>query len=244
MPQDKKKVDAEESRRIEVASKVYRERLKILKKAQEYSQADEIPKAVELYGQYLNALALFFKTDEQKLSPKLFDQEKDLAELFLISHVYWDLAKAYDRSPNLHIESIRCLDQFVNFTIGFKYQYANARTIKAFIRKRSAHNPAAFKQAFERIQVESKGCFISTELYGNYHPVTVSLRDYKVWSQQNFLGLSFIKFYYNQLCPLYFRLSQSNLLYRPTRVLFKGLIHCFYTFWKIINYANHKKPHC
>lgn len=243
MSQDKKKADAEESRKIEVASKVYRERLKILKKAQEYSQADEIPKAVELYGQYLNALALFFKTDEQKLSPKLFDQEKDLAELFLISHVYWDLAKAYDRSPNLHLESIRCLDQFVNFTIGFRYQYANARTIKAFIRKRSAHNPSAFKQAYERIQVESKGCFISSELYGQTHPVTESLREFKFWSQDSIIGLSFIKFYYNQLCPLYFRLSQSTILNKPLKLFFKGLIHCFYLFWKKINHANYKKPY-
>lgn len=243
MSQDKKKADAEETRKIEVASKVYRERLKILKKAQEYSQADEIPKAVELYGQYLNALALFFKTDEQKLSPKLFDQEKDLAELFLISHVYWDLAKAYDRSPNLHLESIRCLDQFVNFTIGFKYQYANARTIKAFIRKRSAHNPSAFKQAYERIQIESKGCFISTELYGKSHPVTESLREFKLWSQRSNLGLNFIKFYYNHLCPFYFRLSQTKFFNKPLIIVFKGLIHCFYIFWNKLNHANYKKPH-
>lgn len=189
----------------EAIPKVYRERLKLLKKAQEYSAADEIPKAVEFYSQYLNALALFHKVDESKLDPKMFDQEKDLAELFLISHAYWDLAKAYDRSPNLHLESIRCLDQFVKFTIGYKYQYVNSRTIKAFIKKRLAHNPKAFKQAHERIHVESKGCFISSELFGSDHFITNDFRLFKVNLQRGAVGSAFIRFYYDDLCPFYFK---------------------------------------
>ncbi len=189
----------------EAVPKVYQERLKLLKKAQEYSAADDIPKAVELYSQYLNALATYFKIEEPKLDPKLFNPETDLAELFLISHAYWDLAKAYDRSPNLHLESIRCLDQFVKFTIGFKYQYVNARTMRAFIRKRLAHNPKAFKQAYERIQVESKGCFISSDVLGSSHPQTERLRERKFYWQKFMLGKYFVSFYYNICCPIYFK---------------------------------------
>lgn len=218
MSKKKDEIDKEDAIQNEIVAKTYRDRLKLLRKAQEFSAADEIPKAVELYGQYLNALALYYRVDESKLSPKLFNPEKDIAELFLISHAYWDLAKAYDRSPNLHLESMRCLDQFVNFTVGFKYQYANARTIKSFIRKRLAHNPAAFKQAYERIQVESKGCFISTDLYGQSHPVTLELREWKFSIQKNTLGLIFIKFYYNSICPLYFYIcSKRSILHLLTK---------------------------
>ncbi len=229
MSTKKKDSDKEDLIQNEIVAKTYRDRLKLLKKAQEFSAADEIPKAVELYGQYLNALALFYKVDESRLSPKLFNPEKDIAELFLISHAYWDLAKAYDRSPNLHLESMRCLDQFVNFTVGYKYQYANARTIKSFIRKRLAHNPAAFKQAYERIQVESKGCFISSDLYGQCHPVTNELRDWKFTIQKTSLGLVFIKLYYNNLCPFYFRLSSQGefihkFLRSSARLLIKVLL--------------------
>ncbi len=222
-----KNAEKEDARQLEVVSKTYRDRLKLLKKAQEFSAADEIPKAVELYGQYLNALALYFKVDEAKLSPKLFDPEKDIAELFLISHAYWDLAKAYDRSPNLHLESIRCLDQFVNFTVGFKFQYANARTIKTFIRKRLAHNPGAFKQAYERIQVESKGCFISTDIYGEFHPITSELRKWKFSIQNKRIGLKFISFYYNTLCPLYFNLSKTAFTHKLSRIAAKFFIQSF-----------------
>jgi len=219
MTNNKKNDEKENKIQKQIIEKTYRDRLKLLKKAQEYSAADEIPKAVELYGQYLNALAQHYNVDELKLSPKLFDPQKDLAELFLISHAYWDLAKAYDRSPNLHLESIRCLDQFVSFTTGFKYQYANSRTIKSFMRKRLAHNPAAFKEAYQRIQVESKGCFISSDLYGQTHPITQELRSWKFTIQNYPMGITFIKFYYNFLCPLYFRLSATPRRHRIIKII-------------------------
>lgn len=229
MAEDKKAQNADAP---EVAPKIYQERLKMLKKAQEYSAADEIPKAVEFYSQYLNALALYHKVDEAKLDPKMFDQERDLPELFLISHAYWDLAKAYDRSPNLHLESIRCLDQFAKFTIGYKYQYVNSRTIKAFIRKRLAHNPKAFQQAFERIHVESKGCFISSDLFGPNHPVTNDLRVFKELLLRNRLGLPLVTFYYDFLCPMYFKFGRNSFIHSVTKSFLKLFRTSFVPFIK------------
>src|SRR5690606_3330421 len=103
--------------RSEAVVKAHRERLKTLKKAQEYVAMDEIPKAVQQYSHYLNTLAAYFDVPESSLSPALFNRENDLAEMLLISHAYWDLAKAYDRSPTLTLESVRCLKQFVSFTL-------------------------------------------------------------------------------------------------------------------------------
>jgi len=176
--------------------RIFQERLKYLKRGQEYNKADDIPKAVECYSQYLNCLATYFSVDEKKLTPTLFDPEKDVAEMLLISHVYWDLSKAYDRSPNLRIESVRCLDQFVKFTVGFKYQYVNARMLRNFIRKRLAHNPKAFKQAYDRIQVESKSCYIATYALGDIHPITQQFRLLKTDLNKSKPGRSFIDFYY------------------------------------------------
>ncbi|MDC1174451.1 hypothetical protein OAT67_03610 [Bacteriovoracaceae bacterium] len=220
MKEDKE--SKEEKRQLEVNKKIYSDRLKMLRRAQEFSQADDIPRAVECYGQYLNALATYFKVDETKLAPDLFNQETDLAELLLISHVYWDLAKSYDRSPRLHIESIRCLDQFVKFTVGYKYQYANARMLKAFIRKKLAHNPKAFKQTYERIQVESKGCFVATDLFGENHFVTQNLRSFKANRLNNKFGLLFIEFYYQKICPTYFNhIAHRSALKKMTKKLIK-----------------------
>lgn len=182
--------------------RIFQERLKYLKRGQEYNKADDIPKAVECYSQYLSCLATYFSVEEKKLSPTLFDPAKDVAEMLLISHVYWDLSKAYDRSPNLRIESVRCLDQFVKFTVGFKYQYVNARMLRNFIRKRLAHNPKAFKQAYERIQVESKRCYIATFSFGNSHPITEQLRSFKLDLNKSKPGRAFIDLYYRISAPL------------------------------------------
>jgi hypothetical protein len=225
------KIEKDLQRKKEFAAKVFKDRLRILKKGQEFSVAGDIAKAVESYSQYLNAVAGFHGIDETKLSPKLFDKEKDISELFLVSHVYWDLAKAYDRSPRLHNESIRCLNQYVLFTLGFKYQYVNARTLKNFIRKRLAHNPAAFKDAYDKIQVESKGCFISSDLHGQYSPVTQRLRHLKSMATRYKFGIQAIAFYYEIACPLYFKSAKYvvfRALVRPLLYTLTFLISLFF----------------
>ena len=170
-------------------------------------------------------LAQYHNVEEPKLNPKFFDKEKELAELLLISHVYWDLAKAYDRSPNLHSESVRCLDQFVKFTSGYKYQYVNARMLRNYIRKRMAHNINAFKQAYDRIQVESKGCFIASDIYGFHHKKTSTLRELKIKLVKTSFGKNFIEIYYNKLCPIYFYFFELNpslhskLIKKPIKII-------------------------
>lgn|GEM_PF-665851 len=193
--------------------KLYRERLMALKKAQEFSARGEIPKAVERYKFYLRALATYHDIDESKLRPSLFDAQKDLSELLLISHVYWDLAKAYDRAPSLHKEFLRCLDQFAVFTQGFKFQHVNARMLKKFMRKKIAHNPQAFKQTLDKIQVDSKGCFVASYAYGDTHPMTESLRDFKVLISPYVLGRSFINFYYSSCPYLLYLFKKYQLVY-------------------------------
>jgi hypothetical protein len=189
--------EQQEEKRPEAIVKAYRERLKSLKQARDYAAKGDIPKAVERYSTYLNTLANYFKTTEDKLSPTFFDSEKEISELLLISHAYWDLSKAYDRSPNLQNESLRCLDQFVKFSTGYKYQHINAQMMKKFIKRKQAHNLKAFQNAYQRIQVDSKGCFIATYSFGNDHYVTNDLRLFKAKIAKYSLGFKFIEVYYS-----------------------------------------------
>ena len=93
----------------------YKNRLVSLRKARDFSKKDNIPQAVQHYLNYLTALAHYYSVDEKELHPKMFNREKELTELLLISQVYWDLAKAYDRNPKLIGECERCLNQFIKF---------------------------------------------------------------------------------------------------------------------------------
>ena len=193
VPSNLEDLDPQEQKRI---SKFYNDRLKVLKKARELSHGNEIQKAVEHYSKYLNALALWKGTTEEKLSPNHFDKQQDLGELLLISHVYWDMAKAYDRNTKLQAEMLRCLNQFCNFTIGFKYQYANAQVVKKFIKKPVIRNRRAFQTAHEKVRIRTKGCYISTYSFGLEHPVTCELRNFRdSFLIESRLGLAIAEYY-------------------------------------------------
>ena len=206
------KKDNEEGKtlRSESVIEAYRRRLQVLRKAQEFARAEEIPKAVQQYNLYLNSLARYFDIKEEELSPKIFNVDRDITEMLLISQVYWDLAKAYDRSPKLQAEAMRCLNQFAKFTIGFKYQYVNAQMLKKYLRGKQAHNPKIFEAAYEKVRVEGKGCYVASCLYGPTHNKTQLLRLYRERVlKHSRLGLWFIDFY-EVNSPLLVNFYQAN----------------------------------
>jgi hypothetical protein len=187
--------DLNDKKREQVVE-LYRTRLSHLKRAQVFVKEDRMALAVDSYNKYLGILALYFDTTEDRLSPSLFDAEKDMTELLLISHAYWDLAKAYDRSPNLQRDCFRCLEQFMKFSIGFKYQHVNAQIIRKFNNKKQAHNLKAFEAAYHKIQISAKRCYVATMCFGFEDQKTETLRHFKLKIAKYNLGLDFIDFYY------------------------------------------------
>lgn len=241
----KKKTDAKDLRdekKREQIIELYRTRLTHLKRAQALVKDDRMALAVESYTKYLGILALYFDTTEDKLSPTMFDPEKDVTELLLISHAYWDLAKAFDRSPNLQRDCFRCLDQFVKFSIGFKYQHVNAQIIRKFNNKKQAHNPKAFETAYHRIQVSSKKCYVATMCFGFDDSRTEVLRHFKLRIAPYGLGKDFIDFYYRFSPRLVECLEQRPALRKFVEAFFiKPTLNLFV---KIIRpYVQHKKTH-
>ena len=201
--------DLRDEKKKEQIKELYRTRLNHLKRAQALVREDKMAQAVESYTKYLGVLALYFDTTEDKLSPTLFDPEKDLTELLLISHAYWDLAKAFDRSPNLQRDCLRCLDQFVKFSIGFKYQHVNAQIVRKFNNKKQAHNPKAFELAYQKIQINSKKCYIASSCFGEDHPNTELLRKFKQKISHSETGRDFIDFYY-RISPTLVSITSYN----------------------------------
>lgn len=178
-----------------IAEAAYKTRLGHLKRAQEHSGKGEVSKAVEHYLTYLKALSMYFGIEESKLSPKLFDP-KNIAEQLLISQVYWDLAKAYDRNPKTIKEANRCLNQFVKFSVGFKYQRVNADTVRKYLRKNQCRNPEIFRETYERIRVTSKACYIATHCYGEDNYRLTILRDFRDDIEKTVTGKLLVETYY------------------------------------------------
>lgn len=223
-----KKNEEEEKSQYVIAR--YKNRLSVLKKGQEHSQKGRIAEAVNYYNEYLNALAEFHEVKEEKLRPNIFDSQKELAEMLLVSQVYWDLSKAYDRSPKLASECERCLKQFTLFTIGFKYQHLNSEMIRKFIKKKMSYHPEYFEKSYKEIRVQSKSCYVATYCYGVNHPKTNELRSFKVRIQHSDLGAKFIDTYY-RFSPkvVNFCEAHQNIGYLVTTIILRPVVTiCFY----------------
>ncbi len=225
MADDKKKKDPKEERQKEHQAEIFRSRLKYLKQAQTLYREEKVSQAIDNYYKYLAILASNQNTTEENLSPTMFDPEKDVSELLLISHAYWDLAKAFDRSPHHQRECLRCLDQFVKFSIGFKYQHVNAQIIRKFNNKKMAHNYKAFEQAYTKIHVASKKCYIATMSFGEDHQVTRDLRAFKGIIQNYKGGFKFIELYYRYSSVLVEQAEQSQFISFLLQVTLKPFIY-------------------
>lgn len=232
--------DLKDERKREQIVELYRTRLTHLKRAQLLVKEDKMAQAVESYTKYLGVLALYFDTTEDRLSPTLFDPEKDVTELLLISHAYWDLAKAFDRSPNLQRDCFRCLDQFIKFSIGFKYQHVNAQIIRKFNNKKQAHNPKAFENAYQKIQISSKKCYIASSCFGETDSKTETLRHFKSKIAQFELGRDFIDLYY-RVSPRLVSFFEKHAFIKVTCETFaiKPVLNLFV--YLIRNYVDDKK---
>lgn len=206
----------------------YRDRLTFLRQAKEYAEKDDVPRAVTFYMKYLDSLAIYYETTEKQLKPSLFDkQATGLAEILMVSQVYWDLAKAYDRNPKMHKESERCLEQFVKFSLGFKFQYINSEIIRKYLRKKMAYNQKSFQAAHDRINVNSKSCYVATFCFGEEHQVTNELRAFKKILLKKTWGMSFVNYYYRFSPPLVNFLENKQLIGPIFKIISRPLLKSF-----------------
>lgn len=234
------KEDLQAGKKREQVIALYKTRLTHLKRAQLLVKDDKMVQAVDSYNKYLGILALFFDTTEDQLKPTLFDPEKEITELLLISHAYWDLAKAYDRSPNLQRDCFRCLEQFVKFSIGFKYQHVNAQIIRKYNNKKNAHNPKFFEAAYQKIQISSKKCYIATSCFGEQDIRTQTFRHFKLAIAPYEYGRNFIDLYYQfspRLVTFFNSSSLTKLLLE--KIFIKPILNILFILIK--PYVNNKK---
>ena len=226
----KKKKGEEEDKIPKEVLQQYTNRLGLLRQAKDYTNKEDYVNATRYYNSYLNILAKYKRVEEKKLSPELFDNKKELSELLLISHTYWDLAKIYDRTPKLEKEFQFALDQFVNFTIGFKYQVPNSGMIKRFIKKKRLIHKEAFEKASQKIQIATKKCFISTLCFGEDSTETIFFRSWRDQIMSNFFGNLFVQIYYAVTPKAVGLIEKSKVTRKLSLLLLKPSLNAIYKF--------------
>src|SRR4051812_24538359 len=75
-----------------------RRRIELAQSGVRAFEEKRITEAVKNFRSYIRILEDWKGVPEGKLTPAHFDVTKDVAELLLISGVYWDLTKLYDRT--------------------------------------------------------------------------------------------------------------------------------------------------
>lgn len=154
--------------------------------------------SIRKYTEYLETMAEARRLSGMyDLRPEHFDKNKDLTEMLMISHLYFELAKIYDATGKFVDECGKCLDQFVIFSANQPYQVVNSEMIRKHIRKFHFKNHDKFTSAYQQIFVQSRKCYVATFCFGDQHEVTQRLRSFKQWLLHRKAGPFLVGIYYS-----------------------------------------------
>lgn len=164
-----------ENQEAERRRQAFKQRIQIARVGMKSFQEGKATEAASAFYSYIRILEDFKGVPEHGLNPSLFDRQKDLPEILLISGVYWDLAKLYDKtsSPDKHRDFMIFLQKYVMFTKGFPHENIAAETLRRYIRKGRPKHRSAFVNSYRTLS--GKSCFIATSLIDVCEPATLDV---------------------------------------------------------------------
>lgn len=160
---------AEEERRRQILKR----RIEVATAGVKAYKAKKMADAVKSFQTYLKILEDWKEVGKGGLTPAVFDRKRDLHELLLISSIYWDLVKLYDRtkSADKKKDFLLYLDKFVLFSKGMPYFPLCAENLRKYISNGSPRNTSDLKRAYRNLT--GAKCFIATSLIDVIDPMTL-----------------------------------------------------------------------
>ena len=203
---------AQEDRKREM----FRQRVEIARTGIRQFDQKNIQEAVNLFYTYIRILEEWKGVQEGGLMPSHFNMQLDIHELLLLSGIYWDLAKLYDRtkSKERYNEFAHYLDKFIVFSKGMPYQALCAESLRKYISNDKPIHKDDFKRAYVRLT--GSKCFIATALMEHLTPEgferLASLRDNRL--AMHWVGRWLIAVYYRFSPPMAMLISFAPLSLR------------------------------
>jgi hypothetical protein len=221
----------ERERKLRLKHK-YEKRITIAKIGKHSLDSGDFAGALKHFLEYLHIMAEIKEVDEiYDIQPKHFTTARELTEMLMISHIYFELARLYDAIPKFHDDCRKCLKQFVLFSANQPYQVVNSEMIRKHLKKSHFKLPEDFRFAYQQIYVQSKKCYVVTFCYGDQHPVTAHCREFKDWLLERDWGFQLVRYYYQYSSPAVTRWESSpsaqllsKLVLRPLLLLFSKAI--------------------
>ncbi|MBU6376077.1 MAG: hypothetical protein KGQ59_08785 [Bdellovibrionales bacterium] len=140
------------------------QRLDIAKSGIKALAKESYGEATQSFVTYLALLERAKKVERGRLHPGLFDSKKEMVELVLLTGIYWDLARTYDRMKGKQHAQMRqqYLNQFVVFAKDAPFKPLCAETLRKFLAAEKPLHRSEFKAAYKRIGGTT--CFIASAL--------------------------------------------------------------------------------
>jgi hypothetical protein len=200
----------------EQRKELLKKRVEIAKEGIRLSQTGHTIESVRKYQQYILILEMWKKCGRDGLTLDIFDKTKELYEIVLLSGIYWDMAKLYDRAKKADQkeELISYLQKYVQFSKTMPFQALSGETLRKYLGSGRCKHRAEFKHAYTALTGEK--CFVATSLLDVADPMTiVRLRNFRDGSlRQSYLGRRTIFAYY-RLSPRLVRiLDRSPKIFR------------------------------
>ncbi len=177
-----------------------KKRVEIAKEGIRLSNAGHTIESVRKYQQYILILEMWKKCGRDGLSLDLFDKTKDLYEIVLLSGIYWDMAKLYDRAkrPDQKAELIAYLQKYVMFSKTMPFQALAGEALRKYLGSGRCKHRIEFKSAYTTLTGEK--CFVATSLLDVSDPLTiVRLRNFRDGHlRKSALGRRLIADYYRR----------------------------------------------
>lgn len=210
----------------------FENRITLARYGKESLDAGDYGNALKKFMDYLHIMAEIKGVKEAySLRVPMFDPKKDITEMLMISHIFFEMARMYDAVPKFAPDAQKCLDQFVHFTANQPYQVVNSEMVRKYLKKSNFKNPDMFRNSYQQIYVQSKKCYIVTFCYGEDHFVTRECREFKDWLLNFSWGQQLVRYYYLfsseaiPKCEKNFLLCHSmRLIVRPLLLLFSKII--------------------
>ncbi len=177
---------------------LFRKRLEMAKHGVDKFGARDAAKSASNFHTYIRVLEEYKGVPEGGLNPSHFDLKTEIPEILLLSGIYWDLVKLYDRTKSAERQKdfAHYLQQFIKFSKDLPHQHVSAETLRKYIATNRAQHPEELKNAY-RILNNSK-CFIASELIDVTDVRTIErLRDFRdMRLERSVLGGVSISVYY------------------------------------------------
>lgn len=219
-PSRSSKSARDERERILKLKHKYENRITVAKYGKESLDAGDYANALRKFTDYLAIMAEIKEVKEIfDLRINHFDPKKDITEMLMISHIFFEMARLYDAVPKFQPDVQKCLDLFVHFSANQPFQVVNSEMVRKYLKKSVFKNPDMFRNAYQQIFVQSKKCYVVTFCYGDSHLVTRDYRAFKDWLLSYQLGQDLVRHYYcfsSVVVPKY----ENNFWFRMTSTLF------------------------